>query len=40
MKSTINAIRNTPDAVNIRLEEAEEPINDIEDKVMESEEAE
>ena len=40
MKSAIKKIRNTSDAMNSRLEEAEEWINDLEDKVMESNEAE
>ena len=40
MKSEINEIRNTRDATNSGLEEAEERINDLEDKVMESNEAE
>ena len=31
MKNTINEIKNTPDEINIRLEETEEQINDNED---------
>jgi len=40
MKSAINEIGNIPDAMNSRLEEAEERINELEDKVMESNKAE
>lgn len=39
VKSAINKIRNTPDVMNIKLEEAEEWINDLEDKIMESNKA-
>ena len=42
MKSVVSEIGNRLDAINSssRLEEAEEWINDLEDKVMESKEAE
>ena len=40
MKSAINEVRNTLDAMNSRLEDPEEQINDLEDKVMESNKAE
>ena len=36
MKSAINEIRNMLDGMNSRLEEAEEWINDLEDRVMKS----
>ena len=36
MRSAINETRNTFDAMNNKLEEAKEWINDLEDKVMES----
>ena len=39
MKSAINEIGNRLDAMNSRLEEAEEWISDLDDKVMESEES-
>ena len=39
MKSGINEIRNTPNAMNSRLEKTEEQINNLEVKVMESNEA-
>ena len=39
MKSTINEIRNRLD-IRSRLEEAEEQISDLEDKIMENSEAE
>jgi len=35
MKNTINEIGNKCDAMNIRLEETEKGIGDLEDKVME-----
>lgn len=40
MKSTINDIKNMLDAMNSRMEEAEEWISDLQDKIMESNEAE
>ena len=40
MKSAINEIRTTLDAMNSRQEEAEEQINDLGDKIMISNEAE
>ena len=40
MKSVINKIRNMLDMMNSSLEETEEWLNDLEDKVMESNEAE
>lgn len=40
MQSSVNEIRNTLEAMNSRLEEAEKQINDLEDKVMESNDAE
>lgn len=36
MKNSLTEIRNTPEGINIRLEEAEEQISDLEDRVMES----
>ena len=36
MNNTINEIKNTLDGINSRLEEGEELIRDLEDKVMES----
>lgn len=39
MKNSMNDIRNTIDGIN-RIPEAEEHISDIEDRVMESNEAE
>ena len=40
MKNMISEIKHTPDGINSRLEEAEEPINDLEDRVMEGNQAE
>ena len=39
MKGAINYIRNVPDAMNSRLEESEEQINDLEDRVIKSNQA-
>ena len=39
MKNMINEIKHTPDGINSRLEDAEEPINDLEDRVMEGNQA-
>ena len=40
MKNIINEIKNTLDGINSNLEEAEEWINDLEDRVMEINQAE
>ena len=40
MKNSINEIKNDQDGVNSRLEEAEKWITDLEDRVMESNQAE
>ena len=34
VKGSLNEMRNIPDGMNSRLEEAEEQINDLEDRVM------
>ena len=39
MKSAINVIRNTHNAMNRKLEEVEEQINNLEDRVMGSNQA-
>ena len=39
MKKTINVIKNTLDRINSRLEETEEQISDLEDRVMKSNQA-
>ena len=36
MKNTITEVKNTVEIINCRLEDAEEWINDLEDKVMEN----
>ena len=36
MKNSLTERRNTPEGMNSRLEEAEEQISDLEDRVMES----
>ena len=40
MKGSINKVRNTLDGMRRRLEEAEELISDLEDRVMESNQTE
>ena len=40
MKSTINDIKNIPDGINSRLEEADERCSDLEDRIMESNQTE
>ena len=40
MKNTVTKIKNTQEKINIRLENAEEQISDLEHKVMESTQAE
>ena len=40
IKSMISEMKNTLDRINSRLEEAEEWLSDLEDKVMESNQAE
>ena len=40
MKNTIHETKNTLDIINSRLEEAEESIGDLEDRVMGSNQAE
>ena len=40
MKNSIKKIENWLDAINSKLEEAEEQISDLEDRIMENNEAE